>query len=147
MVLRMHEVKDTMRARVRVGYDGRVHKTFRGPRAEDRFANEVRILQHLALVKCPNVPILIASDPESLTIETTSCGKRIESLSEAKRAEIFQELETTYGVKHDDPDVRNVTYRITDGRFCVIDFEFAEILPGFGSEPGGLYQEPNSQEE
>ncbi len=147
MVLQMHHVKDTLRARVRVGYDGRVHKTFRGPRAEERFANEVRILQHLALVKCPNVPTLITSDAETLTIETTSCGKRVETLSEAKRADIFQELEIKYGVRHDDPDVRNVTYRITDGRFCVIDFEFAEILPGFGSEPGGLNQEPNVQDE
>ena len=143
----MHHVKDTLRARVRVGYDGRVHKTFRGPRAEERFANEVRILQHLAAAKCPNVPILITFDTETLTIETTSCGKRVESLSEEKRAEIFQDLETEYGVKHDDPDMRNVTYRISDGRFCVIDFEFAEILPGFGSEPGGLKQEPDAQSE
>jgi len=26
--------------------------------------------------------------------------------------------------------MRNVTYRQTDGRFCIIDFEFATILPG-----------------
>jgi hypothetical protein len=32
-------------------------------------------------------------------------------------------------VRHDDPDVRNVTYRFSDGRFCVIDFEFATLLP------------------
>jgi hypothetical protein len=25
--------------------------------------------------------------------------------------------------------MRNVTYRFSDGRFCVIDFEFATILP------------------
>ena len=31
----------------------------------------------------------------------------------------------------DDPDIRNVTYRNSDGRFCVVDFEFATILPGF----------------
>ena len=46
------------------------------------------------------------------------------------RDEIFAELEK-YGVRHDDPDIRNVTYRAQDGRFCVIDFEFATILPGF----------------
>jgi tRNA A-37 threonylcarbamoyl transferase component Bud32 len=34
----------------------------------------------------------------------------------------------TYGVRHDDPDVRNITYRQTDGRFCVVDFELATIL-------------------
>jgi hypothetical protein len=32
-------------------------------------------------------------------------------------------------VRHDDPEMRNVTYRFSDGRFCVIDFEFAELLP------------------
>jgi hypothetical protein len=26
--------------------------------------------------------------------------------------------------------MRNITYRFSDGRFCVIDFEFATILPG-----------------
>ena len=31
-------------------------------------------------------------------------------------------------LSHDDPDPRNITYRQSDGRFCVIDFEFAEIL-------------------
>jgi hypothetical protein len=36
-----------------------------------------------------------------------------------------------FGVRHDDPDVRNVTYRQSDGRFCLIDFELASILPGF----------------
>jgi hypothetical protein len=41
--------------------------------------------------------------------------------------ELFAELET-YGVRHDDAFLRNVTYRATDGRFCLIDFEFATIL-------------------
>ena len=36
----MNEVKDTLRAKVRIGYDGRVHKTFRGPKADERFVNE-----------------------------------------------------------------------------------------------------------
>jgi hypothetical protein len=25
--------------------------------------------------------------------------------------------------------MRNVTYRQSDGRFCLIDFEFAQVLP------------------
>jgi tRNA A-37 threonylcarbamoyl transferase component Bud32 len=41
---------------------------------------------------------------------------------------LFAELEK-FGVRHDDPDMRNVTYRFSDGRFCLIDFEFATILP------------------
>ena len=49
----MNEVKDTLRAKVRIGYDGRVHKTFRGPKAEERFANEVRVLRHLESQRMP----------------------------------------------------------------------------------------------
>jgi aminoglycoside phosphotransferase (APT) family kinase protein len=39
--------------------------------------------------------------------------------------------EQPHQVRHDDPDIRNVTYRQSDGRFCVVDFELATILPGF----------------
>jgi len=34
-------------------------------------------------------------------------------------------------VRHEDAEVRNITYRQTDGRLCVIDFEFSTILPGY----------------
>ena len=125
----MRNVKDTLRALVRIGYDGRVFKTFRGPKAEQRFENEVRVLRHLEAAGCPFVPRLLEADPEQLRIVTSNCGARVEHLDEARRAEIFSELES-YGVRHDDPDMRNVTYRQSDGRFCVIDFEFATILPG-----------------
>ena len=123
----MQQVKDTQRATVRLGYDGRVHKTFRGPDAEKRFANEVRVLQHLERRGCPFVPRLLETDPESLRMVTTNCGQRVTQLSEARMKELFAELET-YGVRHDDPYLRNVTYRPSDGRFCLIDFEFATIL-------------------
>jgi hypothetical protein len=126
----MHQVKDTLRATVRIGYDGRVHKTFRGPKAQDRFATEVRVLRHLEAQNCPFVPRLLESDPKHLQIVTTSCGSRVEHLDEARTKELFAEL-LPYGVRHDDPDMRNVTYRQSDGRFCLIDFEFATILPGF----------------
>ena len=124
----MLEVKNTLRATVRMGYDGRVHKTFRGPLAEERFANEVRILRHLESRGCPFVPRLLEADPEQLTMVTTSCGTRVEHLDEAKTRELFADL-LQYGVRHDDAEVRNVTYRQSDGRFCLIDFEFATILP------------------
>ncbi len=38
--LRMKIAKDGIRSIVKVGYDGRVHKTFRGTDREERFANE-----------------------------------------------------------------------------------------------------------
>jgi len=47
---------------------------------------------------------------------------------------LFAEL-VKFGVRHDDPDIRNVTYRTSDGRFCLIDFELATILPNSESPP------------
>lgn len=128
----MQEVKNTLRATVRLSYDGRVFKTYRGPKAEERFDNEVKILRHLEKQNCRFVPTLLEAHRDELTIVTTSCGTRVDHLSEEKRKELFDELES-YGVRHDDPDMRNVTYRRSDGRFCLIDFEFATILPGFES--------------
>ncbi len=126
----MENVKDTLRATVRLGYDGRVHKTFRGPKAAERFANEVRVLRHLEKRGCTFVPRLLEADAEQLRMVTTNCGTRVDHLDEKRAREIFDEL-LPYGVRHDDAEVRNVTYRQSDGRFCLIDFEFATILPGF----------------
>ncbi|MGC3990142.1 MAG: serine/threonine protein phosphatase [Chthoniobacteraceae bacterium] len=126
----MQEVKNTLRATVRIGFDGRVHKIFRGPNAHERFDTEVRVLRHLEAAGCPFVPKLLESDPAELKIVTTNCGTRVEHLDEARAQELFAEL-LPYGVRHDDAEVRNVTYRRSDGRFCLIDFEFATILPGF----------------
>jgi hypothetical protein len=125
----MEQVKDTLRATVRVGYDGRVYKTFRGPDAQERFANEVRVLRHLEKKNCNFVPRLLEANAEQLRIVTTNCGVRVEHLDNERSAEIFAEL-LPYGVRHDDAEMRNITYRQTDGRFCVIDFEFSTILPG-----------------
>src|SRR5277367_412890 len=124
----MLQVKDTLRATVRIGYDGRVHKTFRGPNAGERFANEVRVLRHLQARGCPFVPTLLEADPDKLKIVTTNCGTRVDHLDEERMREIYAELKP-YGVRHDDAEMRNVTYRQSDGRFCLIDFEFATILP------------------
>ena len=123
----MHEIKDTLRALVRIAYDGRVFKTFRGPGAAERFATEVAVLRHLEERGCSFVPRLLESDPAALRIVTTNCGSRVERLDDARAREIFAEL-LPYGVRHDDAEVRNITYRQRDGRFCVIDFEFATLL-------------------
>ena len=123
----MNQVKDTLRATVRLGYDGRVHKQFRGPKAEERFATEVRVLKYLEERGCPFVPRLLEADPANLKIITTNCGSRVEHLDEARSRELFDEL-LAFGVRHDDAEMRNITYRQADGRFCLIDFEFATIL-------------------
>jgi aminoglycoside phosphotransferase (APT) family kinase protein len=74
------------------------------------------------------VPRLLEADPDQLRIITTNCGSRVDHLDEARLRELYAELEP-YGVRHDDAEMRNVTYRQSDGRFCLIDFEFATILP------------------
>ena len=126
----MLKVKDTLRATVNLSFDGRVFKIYHGPDAVARFTNEVRILRHLEARGCPFVPRLLEADPQQLRIITTNCGSRVDHLDADRLRELFLELEP-FGVRHDDPDIRNVTYRPSDGRFCLIDFEFAKILPGF----------------
>ncbi len=124
----MLQVKDTLRATVNLTFDGRVFKVYHGPDAAARFANEVRVLRHLEARRCGFVPRLLEADPKLLRIITTNCGTRVEHLDAERTKELFAEL-IPYGVRHDDADVRNVTYRQSDGRFCVIDFELATILP------------------
>jgi serine/threonine protein phosphatase PrpC len=131
----MHEVKDTQRALVRIGFDGRVYKTFRGPEAYVRFENEVRVLRHLEQRGCGFVPRLLEADAAQLRIVTSNCGSRVDQLNPARMKELFADLET-FGVRHDDPELRNVTYRRTDGRFCLIDFEFATLLDEAAAHPG-----------
>ena len=123
----MQAVKDTLRATVHVTFDGRVFKQFRGPQATERFTNEIKMLRFLDQQHCPFVPRLLEVDESALKIVTTNCGSRVEHLDEKRMQELFEELEE-YGVRHDDRDKRNITYRQRDGRFCIIDFEFATIL-------------------
>jgi Ser/Thr protein kinase RdoA (MazF antagonist) len=127
----MLKVKDTLRATVNLTFDGRVIKVYHGPDAEARFANEVAVLRHLEARECPFVPRLLETDPAQLRIVTTNCGTRVEHVDDQRIRELFAEL-TPFGVRHDDPDPRNVTYRQSDGRFCIIDFELATILPAPG---------------
>ncbi len=125
----MQEAKDTARALVRIGYDGTVHKFFRAAKARERFENELNVLRHLEWRGCDFVPRVLGFNRETLELVTTNCGARVEHISDERMRELFAELET-YGVRHDDPYLRNITYRASDGRFCIIDFEFATILDG-----------------
>lgn len=123
----MQEAKNTQRSLVRIGFDGKVHKLFRGPEANTRFENEVRVLNYLKRRNCPFVPRVLDANNDTLELVTSNCGARVQHITDDKVAQLFGELEK-YGVRHDDPFLRNITYRASDGRFCVIDFEFAEIL-------------------
>ena len=130
----MITVKDTLRATVRVSFDGQVTKQFHGVNARERFENEVRVLRHLESQACPFVPRVIRADQETLTLVTTNCGSRVDHLDSDRCRELFAQLEE-FGVCHEDPDIRNVTYRQQDGRFCLIDFEFASLLNKFAAKP------------
>src|SRR4030081_1483966 len=70
----MNEVKDKLRATVRIGYDGRVSKTYRGPKAAERFDTEVRVLRHLEAVNCPNVLVLPVQNQYKSRILATDFG-------------------------------------------------------------------------
>ncbi len=128
----MLQVKNTLRSTVNLTFDGRVIKVYHGPNAMERFENESRILKFLEEKGCGFVPRLLEADPSIPRIITTNCGGRVEHLDAQRTKELFEELEQ-YGVRHDDPEMRNVTYRQQDGRFCIIDFEFSTILPNAGS--------------
>ncbi len=124
----MQQMKDTRRALVRIGYDGRVHKTFRGHQARERFENEIRVLRYLEEKNCDFVPRVIESHDDELRLVTTSCGQRAEHIPDERVREIYTDLETRFSVRHEDPYLRNITYSTQMGNFCIIDFEFATIL-------------------
>ncbi|MDA0768445.1 MAG: protein phosphatase 2C domain-containing protein [Verrucomicrobia bacterium] len=125
----MKELKDGIRSSVHIDLVGNVHKRFRGTDADKRCANEVRILQTLEKRDCPYVPRLLESTPDENYIVTTNCGAPAPNITRNKSDALFAELEREYGVRHDDPEPRNVTYNQKLGRFCLIDFELATLLP------------------
>ena len=120
------EVKNSAVALVRVGFDGRVHKWFRGPLAKERFENERRVLNYLEEQGCQFVPRVLESSDDELYLVTSNCGGRVDKLSTRKAQALFDSLEN-FGVRHNDQADRNLTYP-RKGCFCVIDFEFATIL-------------------
>jgi len=134
----MPTAKDGVRSKVRVGYDRRVYKTFRGTGAADRFHNEIHVLKVLEDRGCGFVPRVLDYDEETLTLVTSNCGTPVERMSDEKRKQIFRDLEESYGVVHDDPYLRNITYDPQLGRFCVIDFELATVVERGDEKHGEL---------
>ena len=124
----MDQVKDTLRATVRLSYDGRVFKTFRGPHARERFENEGRVLRHLEVRGCPFVPRLLEADPETLRIVTTNCGTRVERIDPPRRGN----LRVAVPLRRAPRRRRDAQHHLQPrtGNFCVIDFEFARIFDG-----------------
>lgn len=125
----MKPLKDGIRSHVRIDFQGNVHKRFRGTGAADRYATEVAVLKVLEERGCPYVPKLLEEHPEELYFVSTNVGKLADQIRKERSDELFADLERDYGVKHLDAEPRNVTYSHQMGRFCLIDFELAEILP------------------
>ncbi len=126
----MLKFKNTGTAQVFNAFDNHVikcFKSFRGPNAAQRFQNECRVLRHLNQLECPFVPRLMDSSPTLLSITTEHCGRSVEQLSEGRVQQLFDRL-LEYGVRHDDPVLRNVLYDSKSNEFKLIDFELAEIL-------------------
>lgn len=124
----MRPLKDGIRSLVKIDFYGNVHKYFRGTDKEERFANEIRILKALEQRGCNNVPRYIESEESELHLVTTNCGSPAPDISRKKSDSLFQKLEQQFGVRHDDPEPRNITYDSKAGHFCVIDFELATLL-------------------
>lgn len=136
----MKPLKDGLRSLVRIDFRGNVYKEFRGTDADKRFANEVAVLKALEDRGAKNVPQLLSHDPDTLTIVTTNCGSPAPHITSEKAHALFQELEEKFGIKHDDPEPRNVTYSKQLGMFCLIDFELSELLP---APPSVKFNKPN----
>lgn len=125
----MKQLKDGIRSTVRLDFQGHVHKRLRGTGAEERYATEVAVLKVLEERGCPYVPKLVEEYPEELYFVSTNCGRIADQIRKERSDELFAELERDYGIRHLDAEPRNVTYSDRLGRFCLIDFELAEILP------------------
>lgn len=122
-------LKDGIRSHVRIDFHGNVHKRLRGTAADERYATEVAVLKELERRGCPYVPRLLEEHPEEFYFVSTNCGKPAPQISKDKADRLFAALEQDYGIRHLDAEPRNITYSDKLGRFCIIDFELAEILP------------------
>ncbi|MBM3862476.1 MAG: serine/threonine protein phosphatase [Verrucomicrobia bacterium] len=125
----MDPLKDGVRSQVRIDFSGRVHKRIRGTDADRRYATEVAVLRVLEHRGCPYVPRVLEEHPDECYLVTTHCGKPATQITREKADSLFAALERDYGVRHLDAVPRNITYSDKLGRFCIIDFELAEILP------------------
>ena len=85
----MHEIKDSKQATVRIGYDGKVHKHYHGPKAKERFLNEVKMLKYLEERNCDFVPQVIDSDEEKLYLITSNCGEIVNAMRPEKQKTLF----------------------------------------------------------
>jgi tRNA A-37 threonylcarbamoyl transferase component Bud32 len=121
-------IKDGLRSTVRIDFYGNVHKRMRGSDVAERYAKEVEVLKELEKRGCPYVPRVLEEHPEEFYFVSTNCGRPAPQITKEKADSLYAALEQDYGVRHLDAEPRNITYSDKLGRFCIIDFELAEIL-------------------
>ncbi|MDF1812235.1 MAG: protein phosphatase 2C domain-containing protein [Verrucomicrobiales bacterium] len=124
----MKAANDGISSIVRIGYDGKVYKTFTGSDRKERFENETRLLGEMEARGCDFVPRLLDANNENFTIVTTNCGSPVQKIAAEKVKQIFKVLKEEFGVIHEDPIPGNITYDPHRGCFCVINFENATVL-------------------
>lgn len=122
-------LKDGIRSHVRIDFYGHVHKRLRGTDADKRYATEVAVLKVLEERGCPYVPKVLEEYPEENYFVSSNCGQPAPQLTKERADQIFAALEKDYGIRHLDAEPRNITYSDKLARFCIIDFELAEVLP------------------
>ncbi len=127
----MRNLKDGIRSLVKIDFYGHVHKYFRGTDADKRAENEAYVLKVLEERNCPNVPRLLEYTAEENYIVTTNCGSPTPNITRKKSDYLYAQLKENYGVIHDDPEPRNITYDENMGEFCIIDFELATVIQDF----------------
>jgi len=132
----LEPLKDGIRSHVRIDFYGNVHKRLRGTAAAERYATEVKVLKVLEQRGCPYVPRLLEEHPEENYFVSTNCGRPADQISKKKADSLYAALERDFGIRHLDAEPRNITYSDKLGRFCIIDFELAEILPAPTPPPG-----------
>ena len=94
----MKNLKDGIRAHVRLDWNGRVHKRFRGTDADQRYATEVAVLKVLEERGCPYVPKLLEEYPEELYFVSTNCGQPANTISKDRADQLFADLERDFGL-------------------------------------------------
>ena len=122
-------IKDGLRSIVRIDFYGNVHNRMRGSDVENRYATDVKVLKVLEERGCPYVPRVLEEHPDEFYFVSTNCGRPAPQITKDKADSLYAALEQDYGVRHLDAEPRNITYSDKLGRFCIIDFELAEILP------------------
>lgn len=131
LLTNMRNLKDGIRSLVKIDFYGHVHKYFRGTDSDKRAENEARVLKVLEERGCPYVPRLLDYTAEENYIITTNCGSPAPNVTKKKSDKLYARLTTDYGVIHDDPEPRNITYNEVMGEFNIIDFELATIIEDF----------------